>query len=480
MPQEIIPAGSFYPIQLPEETGSRNQSKLLLFVLLKWRWLILGLFLVFTVAAAVAVLSTQPSREAVAKILLKEDRASLQISGLYPRTKSQYSPEALQSEIELLRSREVLLPTAHELLTKEQYIPALTPPPEPPGWLERTVTKLQAFFSGSTPLEDDAEADPVTQRINMLARKTIAEPVPDTNVIQVSFFAATAQEAVKTLQTILAHYLEQRAVAYGGSAKLLSFYEQEKEQAQAKLQSAEDRLRGWQQANNIIAIDQQAANMLETLAVQERMLQQAEAGGATTRETDPLITKLRGELVTSELALQDLLQRYTEEDRRVREKREYIETIKKGLLSAQKNLSTSLSSQRDTLRKQINQTSGAIASLRDKRLEGDRLARSVELQKSAFLLYGKNLEEARIAARMEKEQLSNVAVIEQPYAKEGINFGERAGLVFLAALVGLVLGVAIAFGLEFFNNTLRTQQDVEQYLGLPVLAAIPDLRGRYE
>jgi capsular polysaccharide biosynthesis protein len=38
--------------------------------------------------------------------------------------------------------------------------------------------------------------------------------------------------------------------------------------------------------------------------------------------------------------------------------------------------------------------------------------------------------------------------------------------------------MAIAFGLEFFNNTLRTQEDAEHYLGLPVLAAIPDLRDR--
>jgi capsular polysaccharide biosynthesis protein len=51
-------------------------------------------------------------------------------------------------------------------------------------------------------------------------------------------------------------------------------------------------------------------------------------------------------------------------------------------------------------------------------------------------------------------------------------------MVLLAAFVGLTLGLAIAFGFEFFNNSLRTQDDAEHYLGLPVLAAIPDLRER--
>jgi capsular polysaccharide biosynthesis protein len=38
-----------------------------------------------------------------------------------------------------------------------------------------------------------------------------------------------------------------------------------------------------------------------------------------------------------------------------------------------------------------------------------------------------------------------------------------------------MLGLAIAFGLEFFNSALRTRQDVEYYLALPVLAAVPEL-----
>jgi capsular polysaccharide biosynthesis protein len=37
-----------------------------------------------------------------------------------------------------------------------------------------------------------------------------------------------------------------------------------------------------------------------------------------------------------------------------------------------------------------------------------------------------------------------------------------------------VLGLVFASGIEFFNNSLRTEEDVEHYLALPVLAVIRD------
>ena len=47
--------------------------------------------------------------------------------------------------------------------------------------------------------------------------------------------------------------------------------------------------------------------------------------------------------------------------------------------------------------------------------------------------------------------------------------------MILAALVGIGLGMATAFALEFFNRSLRTSEDVEFYLGVPVLARVPAL-----
>ncbi|MGN1401823.1 MAG: YveK family protein [Bacillus sp. (in: firmicutes)] len=44
--------------------------------------------------------------------------------------------------------------------------------------------------------------------------------------------------------------------------------------------------------------------------------------------------------------------------------------------------------------------------------------------------------------------------------------------IAIATVVGLMLGVGLAFLLEFLDNTIKTEQDIEKVLGLPVLGVI--------
>lgn len=43
----------------------------------------------------------------------------------------------------------------------------------------------------------------------------------------------------------------------------------------------------------------------------------------------------------------------------------------------------------------------------------------------------------------------------------------------IAGVLGLMLGVFIAFLLEFMDNTIKTERDIEKHLGLPVIGSIP-------
>jgi capsular polysaccharide biosynthesis protein len=44
--------------------------------------------------------------------------------------------------------------------------------------------------------------------------------------------------------------------------------------------------------------------------------------------------------------------------------------------------------------------------------------------------------------------------------------------VAIALVVGLMAGVGLAFLLEYFNNTIKNEQDIEKILGLPILGVI--------
>lgn len=53
--------------------------------------------------------------------------------------------------------------------------------------------------------------------------------------------------------------------------------------------------------------------------------------------------------------------------------------------------------------------------------------------------------------------------------------GSKRNFVLMALLVGLILGVAVIVTLEFFDQTVRSAEDVEASVGIPVWGAIPKM-----
>ena len=108
--------------------------------------------------------------------------------------------------------------------------------------------------------------------------------------------------------------------------------------------------------------------------------------------------------------------------------------------------------------------------------EKTRLSRYVE-KKSAYLM-GKQLlnttEQSYQKARLEnKFSITPVKIWEN--ALPGL-YPEKPSVplyMVLAAIVGLIVGVGLAFFVEYLDTSVKTIDDVERHLGLPVLAVIP-------
>ncbi|MCM3569387.1 YveK family protein [Neobacillus mesonae] len=47
--------------------------------------------------------------------------------------------------------------------------------------------------------------------------------------------------------------------------------------------------------------------------------------------------------------------------------------------------------------------------------------------------------------------------------------------IAIAAVVGFLVGVGVAFLLEYFDNTIKNEQEIENILGIPVLGTIPKM-----
>jgi uncharacterized protein involved in exopolysaccharide biosynthesis len=327
-----------------------------------------------------------------------------------------FSPQIMQTEIAMIRSREVLFPVAKKVL------------------------------SVSGPDKENLKDSEIDAMMNTLGASTVATAIPETNIIEVTYFAQTSANAERNLRLIIDQYLDRQAEIQSGSAKLLEFYEHEKERVGAELRLAEEQLNNWQEKNKTVSIDKQINDQLGMLADVEKALAQtdAEIEPAKSRVAfltsqlnaiperlvmsreqvrNPAATKLQTDLSAAEVALADLLLRYTEKDRRVQEKKEQIAMLKKQLMEADqqevigkeitglnpvreglmkelastRSLLGSLITKRTILGRQVDNVAGSLPALREKQLEIERRSRIVGFHKEAYQLYGKKLEEARIA-----------------------------------------------------------------------------------
>ncbi len=106
------------------------------------------------------------------------------------------------------------------------------------------------------------------------------------------------------------------------------------------------------------------------------------------------------------------------------------------------------------------------------------LKREVETNKQLYEGLLQRLKEARVSAGLKASNIRIVDVAEPPKkpAKPNLLLNLALGVV-----LGLALGVGAAFLQEHLDNSLKTSEDVERFLGLPALALIPavgSLNGR--
>lgn len=105
-------------------------------------------------------------------------------------------------------------------------------------------------------------------------------------------------------------------------------------------------------------------------------------------------------------------------------------------------------------------------------LELLRLKRSKEVYENIYSILLEKAEEQRI---MSASNTAGVKIVDMPVLPgEPIPKNEMR-FYFLGAILGLALGIALAFFIEFNDTTIKSNEDIERFLMLPVMGTIPHI-----
>src|SRR5690606_6191172 len=184
-------------------------------------------------------------------------------------------------------------------------------------------------------------------------------------------------------------------------------------------------------------------------------------------EQHPQVQTVRAKIAEVERQLSNEVERIVSNETRT------FNPIYQSLLGELTSLETDsvlFESRLSALENQIMKMNERLEELPEKELQLARLIRDQSVAEQIYLLLRNRYEEVRITEAM---QTADVMVID-PSVTPRRPIKPRVSLnVAIAAFLGLFVGVGLAFVLEFLDTSIKSVEEAEAYLDLPVMGRIP-------
>jgi uncharacterized protein involved in exopolysaccharide biosynthesis len=368
-----------------------------------------------------------------------------------------------------------------------------------------------------------ANIDPVTPRdraIRRIFQGLDVEAERKSNVITVRYVDRSAQHSQHVVATLLEAYQEEhlRVNRTSGSRK---FFQDQSQLMRERWEESASKLRDMKNALGLVSTDVQrqllqeetsrieaqlvlASTQLAAATAQARRLEQIVASlpdRKITEEEDghpnEALDGMRQQLYQLEIRESELAAKYTDSHPEliaVRDQLRSSRTILNTQDARRVRMTTSVNKEREDLHLALlkQQAEQAAQSAKTKRLKEEcvrlkqrvrqlneaevaiaRQQQEVDLAAANYQAYSENLEQARIDRALQEDRISNVNIY-QPASLEHRPVSPRKGLVLLLGLAVALFGSAsLVLLIERFNHCLRTPEDVERELELPVLLSLP-------
>jgi uncharacterized protein involved in exopolysaccharide biosynthesis len=499
------------PMEMGPNELPRTSLRDFLRILFKRKTQILVFFFATFITVAAGTFLTRPTFQAVAQILVKLGRENIYVptSGSGSPVINYNREEQINSEIEILKSRSLAMEVLRKLGPESVYDDI----GDGPSGIRAAILPSKA--SSTTPAE---------KALLKMQKALDVQGIKKSNVIEVSFKHTDPQTAAAVVNQLANLFLDRHLDVYR-TPQSYEFFQQQSEFLKTKLSEAEARLQDLKEQYDVTALNEQQSILLrqsaemrtalnETLSrvveVENRvgqLKQQLAAVPATIPQGEEidnnpyLINTLEARLVELQLKEKDLLTKYTEESRLVKNVREEIRIVTRKLAeNEQKRYGrtrtgvnpTHQQLQQELLRSQADyqallaKSAAQRAQLSDYKKELDQLNRvetaynqleqQVDVDRQNYKLYLTKFEESRISDAMDTQKIASVSLIEPAQIPlKPVSPKKMLNLV-LGLFLGALGGLGLAFFLEYLDDSLGEIDDVEEQLQLPVLGVLPELQ----
>ncbi|MDT8421856.1 MAG: polysaccharide biosynthesis tyrosine autokinase [Desulfuromonadales bacterium] len=328
-------------------------------------------------------------------------------------------------------------------------------------------------------------------------RKSIraSEVGKGTNIIRVAYEDVDPLRGRDLVNTMATVYLE-RAISLKTeeARKSVEFIDQQLEEVRTFLDSAEQSLETFKRDSGIVRLDTEAEALIDQLTAAEKersavslrkrqvefaleTLEKAIAQGQGYAPSvlldDPVVAGLSQSMAELEIEKQALTLEVTEAHPAALSLKEQIQQTQRKLRAIYKSSRMSLSLRHETLTSDMNRYEEGLKKLPAAEQQLARLTRLATVNADIYTFLLQKHEEARIARAA---TISNISVIDPAIVPDRPVKPNKKKNLLLGLIVGLMLGVGLAFFQEYLDDSIKDAETAKRILGIPVLSVIPHIR----
>jgi len=345
---------------------------------------------------------------------------------------------------------------------------------------------------------DPRQSDEVLNEVVALqVRDNIrAERVGHAALVNLSFRHQDPVIAAKAVNTLGALYLE-RHLGVLKNARSEAFVQEQAEALKQRLDQAEKNLEDFKRSNGIGSTPkderESLTRQIALFDVQhaEILAKVAELNGRVARlQTHPPDTPRSGsevspayeKLITLQQKESDMSVRLGERNPDLIALRSEIARARESVIHEQQQQQqielNGWRARQAVSQPKLHELRARLQALDRAEVDFNHLQQKAQAAQQDYRVYTAKAEESRIANAMDNEKIASVRVIDSARPPLAPLPSTVKLKLILAALFGLLAGVAVSFGLELFRDQLETPDRVERVLGLPVLTSIPELQSK--
>ncbi|MFB3887525.1 MAG: GumC family protein [Thermodesulfobacteriota bacterium] len=489
-PGYAYPSYTGYPAYSEErEINLRDYWK----VVRKRQWIIIAFFLIVVITTAVGTFTMEPLYRGTTTIQInKENPQIVDFKEVF--AVNTMDMDYYQTQYKLLESRSLARRVIASLKLFEH--PEFLPKPMSPfqKWKSNI---FNLFASPRPPKKDPSESDRETPLVNGFLAKLKIEPIRNSRLVKIHFDSTDPELAFQVSNALANSYIQQNLEArFIATQQAKEWLTGQLDDLKAKVERADEALQSFGSKHDIISLEENENVTMKRLNELSEALTKAEAERMAkealfrqTRESsfdslpsildNKLVMDLKQAYIQLEAQYMKLSEAFKPEHPEMVRLRQQIQTIQKRLdaevnkiIAGIKNDYESTLRRESLIRQAFTQQKARVMEMKDKAIQYNILKREADTNKELYKGLLQRMKEAGVSAGI---MASNIQIVDQAELPERPYKPNKRLNLLLAVVVGLFLGVGLAFFFEYLDNTVKTSEDVEQLIRLPSFGMVPEI-----